>query len=115
MAENVSPSVKVKQTEDATQILVEMAPAKSDAVLRVAPDFEKERADRKRRLEYNDRYGEPMVPGGILSVAQEEGEENIPPPAGGVTTVPGQLNLAAELHRTQQEKAARDEQQQAVP
>lgn len=49
-------------------------------------------ADRKRRLEYSDDYGEPLKPGGIMSVAQERGEEAIKFPPGGLQPL-GRLNL----------------------
>jgi hypothetical protein len=102
-------AAKVEQTKEKTTITVELPADVVAPTLHTAPDTELARADRKRRLEYNDRYGEPAVPGGIMSVAQEEGEEEIPTPAGGRTSIAGALNLAAE--QTRLEKRQKDVEQ----
>jgi hypothetical protein len=52
-------------------------------------------ADQKRRDEYNDLYGEPNKPGGIMSAAQRTGEEPIPAAASSL----GELNLAIEQQK----------------
>lgn len=105
MAENPTPAATIERIGDKTTISVTLENKQDEPVLRVAPDFEKTEADRKRRLEYNDRYGEPGVPGGVMSISQEKGEESIPTPSGGVFTPLGALNLAHEIAKNEQRLA----------
>lgn len=102
-------TAKVERTKEKTTIVVELPADDEQPVLHVAPDVETQRADRKRRLEYNDRYGEPAIPGGIMSVAQEEGEEEVPIPPGGRISIAGALNLASERVRLQERQAAAEQ------
>lgn len=102
-------AAKIEQTPEKTTIVVEIPAQGDQPVLYTSNDDEQARADRKRRLEYNDRYGEPAMPGGIFSIAQEEGEEDIPTPPGGRTTPVGALNLAAEHTRMEQRRKSEEE------
>lgn len=98
MSDNLSVA-SVEEHADKTVISVTIPKTPNDFILHIAPDTELARANRKRILEYNDRYGEPLVPGGVMSVAQEEGDEEIPLPAGEVVSPAGAINLAVEQYR----------------
>lgn len=104
-----SPSATVAKDGEKTIIHVEISSPEDQPVLHVAPDTEMEELRRKMTREHNDRYGEPLMPGGIMSASQEKGDEAIPTPAGGVISVAGQLNHAVEVQKLEQAREASKE------